>query len=170
VSGAGMDGWKDLEDGLKGLPPKKFPHPIAGNALPHIDVFLENGYTKEEQKMIEETHKIMHAPQIRITATCVRVPVYTGHSESINVELENPYDLQELIDVLSQAPGVIVQNDSSRNIYPMAINAAGTDEVYVGRIRRDFSVENSVNLWVAADNVRKGAATNAVQIAELLCS
>ena len=168
VSGAQLSGYQDLEDGLKGLPPKKFLHPIAGNCIPHIDVFLENGYTKEEEKMIFETRKIMNAPEIKITATAVRVPVFYGHCESINVEFNNPYELGELIGILERAPGVVVQNNHGENQYPMPIYAAGTDEVYVGRIRRDFSVENGVNLWVVSDNTRKGAATNAIQIAEAL--
>jgi len=168
VSGAGMGGWKDLEDGLKGEAPKKFPHPIANNCLPHIDVFTENGYTKEELKMINETRKILHEPDMKITATAVRVPVFNSHSESINVEFEKPFELNELIETLRTAPGVVIQNDSQNNEYPLAINAAGHDEVFIGRIRRDESVENGVNLWVVADNIRKGAASNAVQIAEAI--
>lgn len=166
VSGAGVAGWKDLENGIKGEPPKKFPHPIASNCLPHIDVFLDNGYTKEEMKMVNETRKILHNDNMRVTATTVRVPVFDSHSESINVEFEKPFDLDELIEVLKNAPGVVVQNDSAHNEYPMAVTAAGKDEVFIGRIRRDESVESGVNLWVVADNIRKGAATNAVQIAE----
>lgn len=168
VSGAGMSGYKDLEDGLKGEAPKKFPHPIAGNCLPHIDVFLPNGYTKEEMKMVNETRKILGDDSIRITATTVRVPVFYGHSESINVEFYNQFDLNELKSVLENAPGVIVQDDPEHDVYPLAINAAGTNETYVGRIRRDESVESGVNLWVVADNIRKGAAANAVQIAQKL--
>ncbi len=166
VSGAGMNGCTDLEETLKGCEPKKFPHSIAFNCIPHIDSFTEDGYTKEEIKMIEETRKILHAPEIKITATTVRVPVYNGHSESINVEFENPFALNELISLLENSEGVIVQNNGANNEYPMAITASGRDEVFVGRIRRDFSVDNGINLWVVADNVRKGAATNAVQIAE----
>ena len=169
VAGAGMSGVKDLEDGHSGGAPKKFPHQIAGNCLPQIDVFLENGYTKEEDKMIKETQKILHAPDIKITATCVRVPVRFGHSESINAEFEKPYDLTELKALLQNSPGIVIQDDPEAGLYPMPINAAGMDDVYVGRIRRDESVENGVNLWVVSDSVRKGAATNAVQIAELLC-
>ena len=168
VSGAGMSGYKDLEDGLKGEAPKKFPHPIAGNCLPHIDVFLPNGYTQEEMKMVNETRKILGDDSIRITATTVRVPVFYGHSESINVEFYNQFNLNELKSVLENAPGVIVQDDPEHDVYPLAINAAGTNETYVGRIRRDESVESGVNLWVVADNIRKGAAANAVQIAEKL--
>ncbi len=168
VSGAGMGGHTDLEEGLKGNPPTKFPHPIASNCIPHIDVFTENGYTKEELKMIAETRKILHDPDLKITATAVRVPVFNGHSESINVEFYNAFDLDELVETLRNTKGIIVQNDSFKNQYPLATNANGHDEVYVGRIRRDESVENGVNLWVVADNIRKGAASNAVQIAELL--
>lgn len=168
VSGTGVKGVTDLEEGVKGNAPKAYPHPIAFNCLPHIDVFLENGYTKEEMKMINETRKIMEDEKLRITATTVRVPVYTGHSESINVEFEKDFDLDGLRELLSSSPGIVVQDDPSKNLYPLAINAAGRNEVFVGRIRRDYSVEYGINLWVVADNVRKGAAANAVQIAELL--
>ena len=168
VSGAGVAGWKDLEDGLKGEAPKKFPHPIAGNCLPHIDVFMDNGYTKEEMKMIWETRKILHDPDLKVTATTVRVPVFNSHSESINVEFENPVDVEEVKKILSEAPGVVVVDDPAHDSYPLALDAAGTDDVYVGRIRRDESVDNGINLWVVADNIRKGAATNAVQIAQIL--
>lgn len=166
VSGAGLAGWKDLENGLKGEAPKKFPHPIANNCLPHIDSFLENGYTKEEMKMVNETRKILHNDHMRVTATTVRVPVFDCHSESINIEFEKPFEMEELLETLKQAPGVILQNNSAENEYPLAVDAAGRDEVFVGRVRRDESVESGVNLWVVADNIRKGAATNAVQIAE----
>lgn len=168
VSGAGQQGYLDLENGLKGEAPRKFPHPIAGNCLPHIDVFLDNGYTKEEQKMIDETRKILSLPDLAVTATTVRVPVFHGHSESINVEFERPFDLQEFRALLERAPGLVVMDDVANNVYPMAITAADTDPVYVGRIRRDFSVANGINFWCVADNIRKGAATNAVQIAEEL--
>jgi len=168
VSGAGLAGYMDLENGLKGEAPKKFPHPIAGNCLPHIDVFLPNGYTKEEMKMVNETRKILGDDTMRITATTVRVPVFNSHSESINLEFEKDFDLDELKKVLAEAPGVVVQDDPENNVYPLALNATGTNETYVGRIRRDESVESGVNLWVVADNIRKGAAANAVQIAEKL--
>ncbi|MBQ8525513.1 MAG: aspartate-semialdehyde dehydrogenase [Clostridia bacterium] len=168
VSGAGMAGYMDLENGLKGEAPKKFPHPIAGNCLPHIDVFLPNGYTKEEMKMVNETHKILGDDSIKVTATTVRVPVFNSHSESINVEFHNQFDLDELKQVLADAPGIVIQDDPENNVYPLALNAAGTNETYVGRIRRDESVESGVNLWVVADNIRKGAAANAVQIAQRL--
>lgn len=170
VSGAGMSGWTDLEEGLKGNPPQKFPHPIANNCLPHIDVFLDNGYTKEEMKMVEETRKILHDNSLRITSTTVRVPVFNSHSESINVEFEKSFDLNELTNRLANAPGIIVQDDLANNIYPLASTATGHDEVFVGRIRRDESIDNGVNLWVVADNIRKGAASNAVQIAEWIIS
>jgi len=168
VSGAGMSGYQDLENGLKGLPPKKFPHPIANNCLPHIDSFLPNGYTKAEEKMVNETRKILGEPNLRITATTVRVPVINCHSESINIEFEKQFNLEELKEVLRTAPGVVVMDDPANNLYPMPLYCAGKDETFVGRIRRDESVESGVNLWVVADNVRKGAATNTVQIAEEL--
>jgi len=168
VSGTGVKGVTDLEEGIKGNAPKAYPHPIAYNCLPQIDTFLENGYTKEEMKMINETQKILDDQTLRITATTVRVPVYSGHSESINVEFEKDFDIDELKQILENGPGIILQDDPANNVYPLAINAAGKNEVFVGRIRRDYSVEYGINLWVVADNVRKGAATNAVQIAELL--
>lgn len=168
VSGAGMGGYNDLKNGINGEPPKKFPYPIAGNCIPHIDVFLPNGYTKEEMKMVNETRKILGDNSLKITATTVRVPVYYGHSESINVEFYNEFDLDELRDALSHAPGIVVMDDPANNIYPMPILVEDKDEVFVGRIRRDESVESGVNLWVVADNIRKGAATNTVQIAQEL--
>ncbi|MBQ3114960.1 MAG: aspartate-semialdehyde dehydrogenase [Clostridia bacterium] len=166
VSGAGLAGYQDLENGIKGEAPKKFPYPIAGNCIPHIDVFCDNGYTKEEMKMVNETRKILGDDEIKITATTVRVPVFNGHSESINVELKKPFDLEEVFELFRNSEGIVVQDDVKNNIYPMAITAAGTDDTYVGRIRRDESVDNGLNLWVVADNIRKGAASNAVQIAE----
>lgn len=168
VSGAGMGGYSDLENGLKGEAPKKFPHPIAGNVLPQIDVFLENGYTKEEQKMVDETRKILGLPNLRVTATTARVPVFHGHSESINVELEKPFELSDIRALWEHTEGLIVQDDTAKGLYPMPIYAADTDPVYVGRLRRDFSVDNGINFWCVADNIRKGAATNAVQIAQEL--
>lgn len=168
VSGAGQKGYQDLEDGLCGALPKKFPYPIAGNCIPHIDVFLDNGNTKEEQKMIDETKKILSRPDLRISATCVRVPVYHGHSESINVEFDQPFTLDEVYRLFENTEGLVVRDDPKNNVYPMPIEAAGTDPVYVGRIRRDTSVENGLNFWCVADNIRKGAALNAVQIMELL--
>jgi aspartate-semialdehyde dehydrogenase len=168
VSGAGVAGYNDLKNGIDGIEPKKFPHPIFDNCIPHIDSFLDNGYTKEEMKMIEETKKILKDDSLKITATTVRVPVYNGHSESINIELKSEFNIEELKDVLSEAPGVEVVDDPKNNVYPMPINANGKDQVLVGRIRRDESLDNGVNLWVVADNIRKGAATNTVQIAEKL--
>ncbi|HHW69759.1 MAG TPA: aspartate-semialdehyde dehydrogenase [Clostridiales bacterium] len=168
VSGAGVAGYNDLKRGMDGKTPKKFPHAIFSNCIPHIDDFLDNGYTKEEMKMINETCKILHDKDIKITATTVRVPVFNCHSESINIEFERSFDIDELKDTLSQAPGIVVQDDPDNAIYPMPSNVEGKDQVYVGRIRRDYSVENGVNLWVVADNIRKGAATNTIQIAEKL--
>lgn len=168
VSGSGVRGIQDLEQGVNGEPNSFYPHPIAYNCLPHIDSFTDSGYTKEELKMINETMKILDDYNLKITATTVRVPVKNGHSESINVELENPYELSDLISALRNAPGVVVYDDPTLNKYPTAVEFNDKDEVFVGRIRRDFSVDNGVNLWVVADNIRKGAATNAVQIAELL--
>lgn len=169
VSGSGRKGILDLENGIKGIDTlEKFPHPIFNNCLPHIDIFLDNGYTKEEEKMINETRKILNKPSLPITATTVRVPVFNSHSESINVELEKEFDIQEVRKILSKSKGIIVQDDPKNNIYPLAINATGHNEVFVGRIRRDYSVKSGLNLWVVADNIRKGAATNAVQIVKYL--
>lgn len=168
VSGAGRNGILDLENGAKGLSPKKFPHQIYNNCLPHIDVFLDDGYTKEEHKMINETKKILGKPDLPITATTVRVPVINSHSECINIELEKEFNLEEVKNLLSAFPGIIVMDDINNNIYPLATEADGHDEVFVGRIRRDFSVKSGLNIWVVADNIRKGAATNAIQIVEKL--
>lgn len=170
VSGAGRLGIEDLENGQKGLEPKKFPHPIYNNCLPHIDVFMEDGYTKEEHKMINETRKILGNDDLKITATTVRVPVLNSHSESINIEFENEFELNDVINLLKNSPGIIVVDDAENNVYPLATKASGHDEVFVGRIRRDNSVQNGLNLWVVADNIRKGAASNAVQIVEKLIS
>jgi aspartate-semialdehyde dehydrogenase len=168
VSGSGNSGIMDLENGIQGQENKKYPHQIAFNCIPHIDVFMDNGYTKEEVKMMEETKKILNDYDLKVTATTVRVPVRHGHSISMNLEFEKSFELEEIYNVLENAEGIVVQDDLKNNIYPMAINAEGTDEVYVGRIRRDFSADNGINLWVVADNIRKGEATNAVQIAELI--
>ena len=199
VSGAGRYGVEDLENGIKNYvidnayELQKFDYPIFSNCLPHIDVFLDNGYTKEEEKMINETRKILKRPELKITATTVRVPVFNSHSESINVEFEQPFKMEDLVKTLSDFPGLIVQDnivsnaikhDSAKTlenkiteleqskldkpVYPLAINASGHDEVFVGRIRRDYSVESGVNLWIVADNIRKGAASNAIQIVEKL--
>lgn len=174
VSGAGSKGLTDLENGITSFVTKedyslqKFPYPIFNNCLPHIDVFLENSYTKEEEKMINETRKILKRPDLRITATTVRVPVLNSHSEAINVEFEKEFKLEELVEVLKHSPGIIVQDDIAHDIYPLASNATGYDEVFCGRIRKDESVPSGVNLWVVADNIRKGAASNAIQIVEKL--
>ncbi|MCI5898306.1 MAG: aspartate-semialdehyde dehydrogenase [Anaerovoracaceae bacterium] len=169
VSGSGLKGINDLKNGLAGSnETTAYAHPIAGNCLPHIDVFLDNGYTKEEMKMINETKKILGDDSLKITATTVRVPVFDCHSESINIEFEKPFDLEEAKQLMDNFPGLHVIDDPANAVYPLARDIAGKDEVYVGRIRRDESVENGMNIWVVADNIRKGAATNAVQIAELL--
>lgn len=168
VSGAGVPGVSDLERTAKGEAPQHFIYPIADNCIPHIDVFDSDGYTYEEIKMINETRKIMNAPEMQITATTVRVPVSVGHSESINVTFEKAFEVADVRRILEEAPGVKVMDDTSKNIYPTPRETKGTDDVYVGRIRRDFSAENSLNLWVVADNVRKGAAANTVQIAKIL--
>lgn len=168
VSGSGVRGVQDLEDGINGKPNQFYPHQIAFNCLPHIDVFMDNGYTKEEMKMINETKKIFNDDSIKVTATTVRVPVRGAHSESINIEFNKQFDLDELVEDIKNAEGVVLVDNPANDEYPLALDAEGHDEVFVGRIRRDFSVDNGINLWVVADNIRKGAATNAVQIAELL--
>ena len=168
VSGAGKSALDDLENMDNSKPLKKFPHPIFNNCLPHIDSFLDNGYTKEEMKMINETRKILHHPDLRVTATTVRVPVSNSHSESINVEFEKDFEMDDLISTLKNFPNIIIVDNPENNEYPMPINSTGHDEVFVGRIRRDESVKSGVNLWVVADNIRKGAASNAVQILEKL--
>ncbi|WP_122638989.1 aspartate-semialdehyde dehydrogenase [Romboutsia sp. Marseille-P6047] len=168
VSGSGVRGVKDLENGVNGEANSFYPHQIAFNCLPHIDVFTENGYTKEEMKMVNETMKIFNNYNLKVTATTVRVPVKNCHSESINIELENPFELNDVINDLKNADGVIVIDNPEKLEYPTTIDANGNDEVFVGRIRRDFSIDNGLNFWCVADNIRKGAATNAVQIAELL--
>lgn len=164
VSGAGIQGILDLQEGTT----KKFPYPILGNVIPHIDVFLDNGYTKEEIKMIEETKKILHDDTLRITATTVRVPVLNAHSESINVELNSEFEIENVIDLFNNSKGILVHDDVENLKYPTPLELSGKDEVFVGRIRRDFSLDNGLNLWVVADNIRKGAALNAIQIAEIL--
>lgn len=168
VTGAGQRGLDQLEHELGKRPhaEKKFPHPIAMNILPHVDIFLPDGYTREEHKMVNETKKIMGDDTIKVNATCVRVPVYGGHSESVNVECAKPFQLNEVYDALMHAPGVRVQDDVNAALYPMPLTAWEKDEVFVGRIRRDETLENGLTLWVVSDNLRKGAATNAVQIAE----
>ncbi len=174
VSGAGKAGLDELDLHTKAYYDKKevkaqvFQYPIAFNLIPHIDVFVEDDYTKEEMKMVYETRKIMHAPELKIAATAVRVPVYRSHSESINMDLKKPASVSEVKEVLKNAPGIIVQDDIANNIYPMPLYAANTDEVFVGRIRRDISNDNAIAFWVAADQIRKGAATNTIQIAEVI--
>ncbi len=174
VSGTGKRAIFELESQIRALfmnkkvEKKVYPHQIAFNCLPHIDVFLENGYTKEEMKMVNETKKILEDNSIKITATTVRVPVFYGHSESVNVEFEREITPEKARSLLRKAPGVKVVDNPSKNLYPLAINAAGKDEVFVGRIRRDDTVEHGLNMWIVADNIRKGAALNAVQIAEIL--
>lgn len=172
VSGSGKKAIQQLkEEIVRGRSENPYyPHPIAYNCLPHIDVFDEDGYTFEENKMILETRKIMELPGLAMTATTVRVPVKTGHSESINVEFINPFSIEKVVELLQNAAGIVVQDNKDKNIYPMPILAEERDEIFVGRIRRDKSIENGLNLWVVADNLRKGAATNAVQIAEYLIS
>ncbi len=147
---------------------RAYPHQIYRNCLPHCDVFLDNDYTKEEIKLLNETRKILDDDSINLTATAVRVPVVGGHSESVNIEFNNDFDLDELKKLLNNSPGVVVQDNPKANLYPMPINANGKDEVFVGRIRRDYSQKKSLNLWIVSDNLRKGAATNAIQIAEYL--
>lgn len=190
VSGAGSKGIHDLDNGIKDYfsncdyefaneisisdkshdkkTLEKFPHPIFNNCLPHIDTFMESGYTKEEEKMINETRKILSRPKLPITATTVRVPVFNCHCESINVEFENSFEIDDVIAVLKKSPGIIVQDNPDENLYALPSTVSGHDEVFVSRIRRDFSVENGINIWVVADNIRKGAASNAVQILERL--
>ena len=174
VSGTGLAAVDELTgqsklvlEGKKAAP-KVYPYQIAFNVLPEIDVFLENGYTKEEWKMVEETHKIMHAPGIAVSATCVRVPVVIGHSEAVQVEFSRPMSPAEAKSILSKAPGVTVMDDPSKRVYPYPVMVAGQDDVYVGRIRKDASHPNGLVLWIVGDNIRKGAALNAVQIAEKL--
>ncbi|NPA48649.1 MAG: aspartate-semialdehyde dehydrogenase, partial [Thermodesulfobacteria bacterium] len=175
VSGAGQKAIQELMEQTQAwcrgetLPePKVFPHQIAFNCLPHIDVFLENGYTKEEMKMVNETKKIMEDEAIGVTATTVRVPVFYGHAEAVNIETEEKITAEKARELLAAFPGVVVIDDPAEKKYPLQIEIAGKDEVFVGRIREDESIPNGLNLWVVADNLRKGAATNAVQIAEIL--
>jgi len=170
VTGTGKDAVQQMMEERQGIVGgmKVYPHKIDMNALPHIDSFLDNGYTKEEMKMVNETRKILGDQSIGLTATTVRIPTMGGHSEAINVEFHKDYDLKEVRTILENTPGVIVEDDVKNNVYPMPINSHGKDEVFVGRLRRDESQPNTLNMWVVADNLRKGAATNAVQIAEFL--
>ncbi|MEQ8907862.1 MAG: aspartate-semialdehyde dehydrogenase [Vicingaceae bacterium] len=169
ITGTGVKAVRQLEDEQNSIEGEKaYPHQIHRNALPHCDVFQENGYTKEEMKLVKESQKIMGEPDLKVTATAVRIPTMGGHSESVNLSLKKEFELEEIKSLLSQSPGVVVQDDVAHNLYPMPITSHGKDEVFVGRIRRDESQENGLNLWIVADNLRKGAATNAVQIAEYL--
>ncbi|MEL6536298.1 MAG: aspartate-semialdehyde dehydrogenase [Bacteroidota bacterium] len=169
VSGSGKKAVDQMmAERKKETPTMAYPHPIDQNALPHIDVFFDNGYTKEEMKMVNETRKIFGDDSIRVTATAVRIPTVGGHSEAINVEFAEDYTLEEVRELLNQTSGVIIQDDPANNLYPMPLTAHKKDEVFVGRLRRDESNPNTLNMWVVADNLRKGAATNAVQIAEYL--
>jgi aspartate-semialdehyde dehydrogenase len=158
---------RDIEEGRR-VSAEVYPHQIAYNVLPHIDVFLENGYTREEVKMVDETRKIMGQPDLPVTATAARVPVLIGHSESVNIQFAEPVEPEKAREVLAGAPGVEVVDDPAQNRYPLAVHCEGKDPSYVGRIRKDFSAENALNIWIVSDNLRKGAALNAVQIAELL--
>jgi aspartate-semialdehyde dehydrogenase len=174
VSGTGKKAIEELIEQTKALlsnrqpEVKVYPHRIAFNCLPHIDVFMGNGYTREEMKMVNETKKILNDPSIAVTATTVRVPVLYGHSESVNIETEKKITADQVRNILSKAPGITVVDDVHINKYPLAIDAAGKDETFVGRIREDESIKNGINMWIVSDNVRKGAALNAVQIAEIL--
>lgn len=172
ITGTGVKAVKQYEQEAEGTPQNEvemaYPHPIYGNAIPHCDVFFDNGYTKEELKLVNETRKILNDQTLRITATAVRIPTTGGHSESINITFKKDFDVEEIRQVLSETEGVVVMDDVKNNVYPMPLLSNGKDEVFVGRIRRDNSAPNSLNLWVVSDNLRKGAATNAVQIAEYL--
>lgn len=169
VTGTGKDAVRQMMDERSGVEAARvYPHPIDMNALPHIDSFLDNGYTKEEMKMVNETRKILEDNSIGVTSTTVRVPTIGGHSEAVNVEFHKDFDLSDVRRMLAETPGIIVQDDPANNVYPMPLFAKGKDEVFVGRLRRDESQPNTLNMWIVADNLRKGAATNAVQIAEFM--
>lgn len=169
VTGTGVNAVAQLENEYKGNKgPIAYPHPIHRNAIPHCDVFEENNYTKEEMKLVRETQKILDDDSIALTATAIRIPVVGGHSEAVNIEFDSDFTVEEVREILSNAPGATVQDDVSTNTYPMPIYAEGKDDVFVGRIRRDHSQPKTVNMWIVSDNLRKGAATNAVQIAEHL--
>ena len=169
ITGTGVKAVKQLKNEMSGTSGENaYPHQIHKNALPHCDIFLENNYTREEMKLVHETHKILGDNTIAITATAVRIPVVGGHSESVNVQFENHFEINQIQKILSQTPGIEILDDPKNNKYPMPINAEGKDTVYVGRLRRDNSIPNGVNLWIVSDNLRKGAATNTIQIAEYL--
>ena len=169
ITGTGVKAVKQLENEINGeIGERAYPYQIHKNALPQCDIFLDNNYTREEMKLVHETHKILEDFSIGITATAIRIPVIGGHSESVNIEFESNYDIKKIKSILDETNGVEVVDDPNRNFYPMPINVEGKDEVFVGRIRRDESVENGLNLWIVSDNLRKGAATNTVQIAEYL--
>lgn len=170
ITGTGVKAVQQLENEYQGVEGERaYPHPIHRNALPHCDVFMDNGYTKEEMKLVNETHKILD-PSIQVTATAVRIPVVGGHSESVNLTLNESPDLNDIRSILSETPGIVVQDDLENNEYPMPLTAANKNDVFVGRIRKDESQDKGINLWIVADNLRKGAATNTVQIAEALHS
>lgn len=169
ITGTGIKAVQQLEnESLNVKGEMAYPYPIHRNALPHCDIFLDNGYTKEEMKLVNETHKILGDESIGITATAIRIPVVGGHSESINIQLKSEFQLDDIRKLLHESPGIVLQDNPDTNTYPMPIYAKGRDEVFVGRIRKDFSQENTINLWVVSDNLRKGAATNTIQIAEYL--
>ena len=169
ITGTGIKAVQQLEnESLNVKGEMAYPYPIHQNALPHCDIFMDNGYTKEEMKLVNETHKILGDESIRITATAIRIPVVGGHSESINIQLKSEFQLDDIRKLLHESPGIVLQDNPDTNTYPMPIYAKGKDEVFVGRIRKDFSQENTINLWVVSDNLRKGAATNTIQIAEYL--
>ena len=169
ITGSGVKAVRQMENERKGIKGEMaYPHPIDKNCIPQCDIFEDNGYTKEEMKLVNETCKILNDNSIKVTATAIRVPVVGGHSESVNLEFENEFDLQEVKDLLNESDGIILQDDPQNNIYPMPRMAHDRDEVFVGRIRRDFSREKCLNMWIVADNLRKGAATNAIQIAEYI--
>ena len=170
VTGTGKNAVDQLNNEEQGVSGKMvYPYPIYRNALPHIDVFESNGYTKEEMKIVNETHKILD-PKIQLTATAVRIPIEGGHCESVNVSFEKDFSLEDVLQILKNTPGIVVEDDTNNNIYPMPIKTKGKDEVFVGRIRKDFTNPKTINLWIVADNLRKGAATNTVQIAEYIAS
>jgi aspartate-semialdehyde dehydrogenase len=169
VSGTGVKAVQQMENEIQGIKgPMVYPYPIFKNALPHCDVFLENGYTKEEMKLAKEPQKILNDNSFAVTATAVRIPTAGGHSESVNVEFENDFKIEDVRDLLNKSRGIIVQDNPETNTYPMPIYAHEKDDVFVGRIRRDESTANTLNMWIVADNLRKGAATNAIQIAEYM--